>query len=280
MNQPSLAVYLFGHSLNKIVYPFIPSIRSALDLTASINGEPLVYFCECDSDDGTEDTVRRHFPTEIVLGHLRILHHSWGTHHTIQAYICNHILDEIGTSADYALKLDADEVLHEDSFGDFLEDLKYMWTFGVLLGRPRYTHFSPDFDTTWPFIYDSKSVISKTDSELRFDTNVRGDGCAIGGAREYQTRLEVQHFGKVSQGREKESLLKERTFQQMYLELGFPDPKVEAQTEQGYLDYLRVFDLDYKAGKFKKFTGTHPVYAKGWIEQMKLRSAEFWKERA
>lgn len=273
---PTLAVYLFGFQLNKILYPYKASIASALDLVGK-NGA--VYFCGCDED--TYVSVVKEFAGDIAMGRLVMLTHKWGDHFSIQAHIANHILDNIRTDYTFALKLDADEVLCEWSFDKFREQLEFMQDNGWVLGRPRYTHFTPDFDHEFPFCYQSKAVLTKTDSFLRFNTNPKtgnADGCAIGGAKEFQTDLMIHHVGKVQTGREQEALMKEITFQELYShdDLGFPDPRVVALVEQGYIDYRKVFEVTDAEGKIVPFTGKHPKYMTKWIEESNLRSATFW----
>jgi hypothetical protein len=266
----SLAVYLFGHDLNKIAYPWKESIASASSLADA------VFFAECSSSDGTWEDAQALAKKNPKL---HLIQHSWGDHHTIQAKIANALLEEVGTRYDYALKLDADEVPCEWTFDAFRKTLEVMHNWQQGLARPHYTHFSPDFDTVFPFIYDSKAVISLTRLGLRYDLGKGGDACALGGASEYQTRLEIFHYGKVQTGREREALYKEHEFQKLYYDMGFPDPKVEAQMEQGWLDYNRVFDVSKSKGEFRRFTGVHPIFVQEWIAGMRERSAAFWKEQ-
>ena len=276
---PTLAVYLFGHNLEKIRYPYIASIESALDLVGKSGA---VFYAECDSDP--DDTAWEHI-CDLRRDHpnLLLLKSKWGEHFSVQAHIANFLLDNIGTQYDFALKLDADEVLCEWSFDEFRKQLEFMRDNGWVLGRPRYTHFTPDFEHEFPFCYQSKAVLTKTDSFLRFNTNPKtgnADGCAIGGAREFQTELMIQHFGKVQTGREQEALMKEISFQAMYSlpedGLGFPDARVIALVEQGYIDYRKVFEVTDAEGKIVPFTGKHPKYMKKWIEESILRSKTFW----
>ncbi len=276
MRQPTLACYSFGFNLNLIRYPWKASLESALALVGETGG---VYFCECFSEDDTfEDFMDFH--RRLNDPRLRIIRHPWGTRHTIQALIANTLLDGIGTDYDFALKLDADEVLAEWSFDQFREDLKFMHYNGYHLGRPFYTHFCPDDRHTFKFIYSSKAILSRTRKGLRFDTGKGGDACALGGTPEFQTRLRVFHYGKLGMGRERESLKKEHDFQQLYTELGFPDPKVEAQLESGYLDYLKVFDLAWERGEFKEYDGPHPKFVQGWLQEQRERELAFQSQQA
>lgn len=273
--QVSLSIYGFGHNLNKIRYPWQESLRSALDLVGD-NG--LVFFAECDSDDGTWEDVKKLARQD---DRLVLLQHPWGNTNVIQAHIANFLLDNIGVQTEYALKIDMDEVLHEDSFDEFREDLDAMSHHGLVLGRPQYTHFCPDFWTTWPFIYESKAVLSRTDRGLRFNTRKVDDACALGGAQEYQTRLHIYHYGKCQTGREMEAIYKEWTFQQLYVpaDIGFPDPRIKKQWEAGGpIDYMEIFAMSREKGEFKPFTGKHPRVMEGYIKEAEKRSRKFWEQ--
>lgn len=268
----TLAAYLFGYNLNKIAYPWKASILSALAAA------DIVYFCACPSEDDFEQDLYDTFGHEIEAGRLAVIHRPWGTHYSVQAHIANSLLDQIGTKFDFALKMDADEVICEWSIPLFRKQLDDYNKSGAVLARPQYLHFCPDANTTFPFIYDSKAVISRTSAGLRYSSGHGGDACALGGAPEYQTTLMLHHYGKMEQGREREALLKERSFQKLYVELGFPDPRVEALASQGYMDYVHVFKNAYDKGHFKPYRGRHPIFVQDWLEQMRQRSIGFWKE--
>jgi hypothetical protein len=269
MGMTTLAAYAFGFELNKIRYPWKESLQSALTLADH------VYFCECYGNDGTYEDVMCMADKEPKL---TVVRHTWEGDYHIQAIIGNMLLDEIGTKQDFALKLDMDEVIHEKSVPSFKVQLGMLDRMGVNLIRPHYTHFSPDFKHTFPFIYDSKAVISRTSRGLRYDLGHGGDACALGGDKEVQSTLELYHYGKVATGREQEALYKEVEFTKKYVDMGFPDPKVQAQVQQGWLDYNRVFDVSKAKGEFKFFAGNHPKVVQPWISVMEQNSVVFWKD--
>jgi hypothetical protein len=276
---PTLAIYSFGHNLEDIQYPYIESIRSALYFTRHLGVfmGGTVYFAICDCSDKTEDRIRNSFPEEIQDGELKLFYHPWGDSHLTQVEICNYLLDQIGNQEVFAMKLDADEVLHEDSLERFRLDLSRMSTMGNILGRPHYTHML-DPRREFDFIYRSRAVISRTSMGLRFTDN---DACAIGGAPEYQTQLEIFHFGKWGPGREREALQKEISFTKLYGKpFGFPDERVTSQADKGYLDYDMVFEHAAQHGEMRSFYGTFPMFAKPWIARMEQREIEFQRELA
>lgn len=273
----TLSAYIFGHDLVNILYPFIPSIESALALTRFVNGPAIggrVWFAVCSCTDQTETVVREKFKPEIDSGELKIVYHEWGDTHYTQVEICNFLLDQIGESTSYALKLDADEVIHDGSFGIFREDLEQLAGTRWSLARPHYTHLLDESRET-DFIYRSKSVISRTSVGLRYSDN---DACALGGAPEAQTRLEIEHLGKYQVGRRREALLKEITFTRLYADLGFPDPRVVAQLEQGYIDYDKIFENAQHLGQIRPWLGTHPIFVQEWIDEAQRRDSEFLEQ--
>lgn len=277
--QGTLAVYLFLYQTERILYPWRESIRSALAL---VEGRGTVFVTVAQPvdgtpDDGTVDLCLREFADEHADHRIRIGGGQWGNSHEVQTRLANDLLSWIGTDYEWALKLDADEVLHEASFENFWNDLAIMRSTYKILGRPHYTHFCPDDTTTWPFIYDSKAVLTATRSGLRFHDP---DACALGGdgIPEFQTRLEIFHYGKMQMGREREALDKEHRFQQLYTDLGFPDPKVEALIPQGYMDYMKVFDLSAGRGEFKPFTGQHPSFMDAYLASARFRALKFRRD--
>lgn len=278
MAKTTFATLSFGYNVDSIRYPWRESLTSALALADG------VFFAACDEQTlASAKALAQHEPR------LHVIQHPWAeyfppeeTHaYRIQAIIANRLLDEIGTKYDYALKLDADEVIFETSIEPFRRQLEGMNENFVILGKPHYTHFI-DEHTEWDFIYRSRAVITRTEIGLRFNEipdRGNADACAMGGAPEFQTCLEIGHYGKWAQGREEEALLKEVKFQELYEKagFGFPDPLVvEAQEKYGYIDYHRVFHVSKEQGGFRKYNGPHPKFVRQWIEDSKLRSKEFW----
>lgn len=277
MNK-SLAVYLFGYRLDAIAYPWRASLASALELAGP---KGAVFFCAC--DDETAQAAEK-----LADPRLRLFRHPWADEYyqdpervkaegyKIQAVIGNVLLDAIGEEFDWALKLDADEVLAEWTFDLFREQLEMMWLTGAVLGRPRYLHFCPDDTHIFPFIYASKAVLSWTRASLRYTLNDGDDACALAGASEFQTDLLVAHYGKMHMGRRRAALEKEHDFQRLYVSRGFPDPKVEALWDgDGYMDYLRVFDVALGNNEFQDYKGRHPKFAESWLAEMRRRESDW-----
>lgn len=245
MSRPTLAAYTYVYNCRRIDYPFVESIQSSLLIADR------VFVCDAFSTDGTWEVLTHLARTDP---RLEIMQHPWGTHYRIQGQICNGILEGIGTRYDYAIQIQGDEIVCEWSVEPFRRDLEIMRRDGWKLGRPKYVHLCPDYHTRFPFIYERKAVLSRTDGRIRYDRD--SDACSLAGAPWYDSSLEIMHVGKVQMGREREALVKELTMQEMYRSLGcFPDPKFVAQRERGTVDYREAFT----AAEFTRYTGPWPA---------------------
>jgi hypothetical protein len=167
------------------------------------------------------------------------MQHPWGDHYSVQGRICNGMLERITAEGfDFALQVQADEIVCEWTVADFRRELDGMRGTNTGLGRPRYINLCPDYRTQFPFIYDRKAVLSRCSHQLRYDGD--SDGCSIAGPS-CDLSLMLLHVGKVQTGRERQALAKELEFQKMYSSLGFPDPKFVAQAPAGVVDYRTAF---------------------------------------
>jgi hypothetical protein len=80
----------------------------------------------------------------------------------------------------------------------------------------------------------------------------------------------VYHYGKVHEGTV--GFKKEINFQNLFKDIGFPDPKMKEMQEKfgkDYCDYVYLFESSIKEGKVRKFEGTHPEVMKKRISQFK-----------
>lgn len=244
MSRPSIAAYTYSHNTLRYRYPILEAVQSALLLADR------VFWCDCDSTDGTWELAQAAAKADP---RIEVMRHPWGDHYTVLPHVANELLEAIGTRYDWALQVQADEVLCEWTIEPFRRDLAILTRDKWQLARPFYRNFCPDYQTTFPFIYDRKPVLSRTTSGLRWDT--RGDACSLVGAAWYDLSLEFHHYGKVQVGREREALLKELEFQAMYKDLGFPDAKFLDQRESGVVDYRKAF----AGASFAEYAGPHPA---------------------
>lgn len=235
-----LASYTYTHNCIKIDYPVVESIQSSL-LVAD-----RVFVCDCDSTDGTLETLQAMAKTD---NRIQVMQHPWGDHFRIQGQICNGMLSRIESEGyDYALQVQADEIVCEWTIARFRNELKS----GLNHGAPKYRHFCPDYRTTWPFIYERKTVLTSCKKKMRYGPD--SDACSVAVGQINAVSLELHHVGKVQLGRERQALVKEMTHQEMYKSIGFPDPKFVAMQEGGIVDYPKAFE----GVVFSPYRGPHP----------------------
>jgi uncharacterized membrane protein len=79
----------------------------------------------------------------------------------------------------------------------------------------------------------------------------------------------VYHYGKVHPP--DIGWKKEWDFQQLFKDIGFPDPKMEEMREKlgEYCDYLYLFETNIIDKKIKKFEKTHPKVMRDRISRFK-----------
>lgn len=210
--------------------------------------------CECHSEDETWNFLQS--LAQLYPG-LRLVRHPWGDHSSIQSTICNWIIEE-HVETDWHFKLDADECLHEDGIGPLRACLERADEKGITAILPHYTHFVANYDTTFPFIYDRVIRIARKDAGWLMP----GDACQLAdgqGETYYDPDIQVFHYGKVRSG--PTALQKEKSFQQLYVDQGFPDPKLKPMEEEiGRVDWFYIFQNTYEKGEFKPFRGRHPIW--------------------
>lgn len=255
-----LTTYCFGFNVSRYKYPWIEAIESSLPISDQ------VIFVECFSEDDTWEQAQ-----ELAEQYekLLLLRHPWGSHHTVQSHICNYALDHVETK--WHLKLDCDECIHHESYAVFLDELRFMEARNIIGGRPHYTHFVRDMKTVFPFIYSRKTVLGLREAGWRYKADRGDDACQLffGQGVVMDLSLEIFHVGKVSLKREEAAIEKEYKFQQLYTDVGFPDPLVVKQYETtGRADYDEIFHVAKSKGEFKPFVGTYPASLIPWMERL------------
>lgn len=241
----TLGVYTYVRDCVAIDYPFVESIQSSLLIADR------VFVCDCHSTDGTWETLQA---LAAVDTRIELMRHPWGDHYRVQGQICNGMLERItAENYDFALQVQADEIVCEWTATAFRNCLLGMFDGNYPLGTPAYTHLCPDYRTQFPFIYRRKAVLSRCSTGARYDPD--SDGCSMAGGAVFDTPLEIMHVGKVQQGRADKALRKELEFQELYRDLGFPDPKFIAQEPAGAVDYRAAF----AGAEFTPYAGPWPA---------------------
>lgn len=254
----ALVGYTIIRNMFRYDYPLEESVFSVL---------PAVdrhIICECYSDDGTYAEVLR-WKRDNPKIHL--LRHRWGKHYTILQQVGNYILSNIA-QGDWCFQLQADEVMHEDSWQMLQELPRRCQDQSAVGARFHYTHFMANYQTEFDFMYRRKRIFVQQGHGWVWD----GDACNLmnGSGKFVDAPVEVFHYGKVHEA--KVALLKEQDFQAMYADagLGFPDPSLKLFEEKlAGVDYYYLFRHAMKEGQVREFTGAHPKIMSKRIEQAK-----------
>jgi hypothetical protein len=258
-NGMSLTTNILLYNVEKILYPWRESILSALPVSDSV-----ILMCCHDRED--EWTAYYEFLSSLPTAQydkILTLKSVWGTTSDVVAERQNDCLKYCHT--DSFLSLQADEVLHEDSYKELAWFQRQP---NFTAAKVRFTHMVKDFNTTFPFIYDSVIRLAKRGRGW-FSA---GDGVELKDGEGYvwNSKINLWHYGKIDIGRKHEAVVKEHEFQKLFyhLNIGFPDKLVEEAYEKGQLDYNVIFAETKKFGKFKPLVGKHPSAALPYIERM------------
>ena len=261
--KPTLGAFTYVYNMISYDYPFEESVRSVIDIVDQF------VICECNSSDKTADLVenlRSEFPDKI-----KVIHRNWVLHFTEISSVANFAMSHLTT--DYAFQLQADEVLHHDS-ASLLRNLpEVMIKSGKTAARVHYTHFMANYETTFPFCYENLVRVVKLNTPWR----VIGDGVQfaysdgqIAEEKVIDTGIQVFHYGKVKDP--VKGWQKEWDFQQLYKDIGFPDPKMKEMEEtlgSQKVDYVYLFEDHVRNGNIRKFEGTHPIVMSKRISEFK-----------
>ena len=260
MNPLTVGFIMF--ECERIRYPFREAVRSA----AYHADEVLVAVC----DEETKASL-----LELDEPKLRLLDAEWptakdGGTERVQQRLATRLLDEC--KSEWFFYGNADECLAEWS----------LWSLDVLreerihYGRALYQHFLGDFDTTFPFIYDRVVRLIRKGAKGQW-TNDACSWVVPEGERVADLPVLVNHYGKVSLGREREAAQKEMEFFDLYRNSGTIaeyDPATIAllQERPGWLDYKqqvkRKCELEGKPDESKPFRGRHPQVMQAYMERM------------
>lgn len=228
----------------KFDYPVVESIKSVLPLV----NEMIVL--AGDSEDETEALIR-----SIGSPKIKIYHSVWNPAlkegGQILAVETNKAFDLVPASADWALYIQADEVIHEQYHAGILAAAeKYKddpRVEGLLFG---YTHFYGSFD----YVGDSRKWYQNEIRIIRNDKRIRSYRDAQGFKKEgrklkvKRSGAQVYHYGWVRHPHAQSEKL--ATF---YTYWDGPNAAKRSVEENEMFDYLN------NADSLEKFTGTHPA---------------------
>lgn len=253
-----LTSHVLMYNVNKIRYPWRESLQSVLPVSDE------VIVCECFSTDGTWEELDAWSRRDT---RIRIIRRPWGTKCEILGDLVNECIKEVKTPVHFQIQ--ADEVLHDDSYGELIQLAKNMPANAAMI---QYLHFLSDFEHTYEFMYSKLPRIAKTSAGWVSG----GDACALGGPPPVcETGIMMHHYGKVSVGRGVEASIKEFEFQNMYKHYGFPDPLIVKAYNEGRINYRKVCEQSGKKHQIEDFTGRHPTVMTAYIAEAKRREIEF-----
>jgi hypothetical protein len=254
----TLGIYQFIRNATKYDYPFIESLESAVSVADKI------LICECFSEDDTLDKARAFqakYPEKV-----EIIQHEWVKDFNGLSAIGNYCIPFLDT--EWTWQLQSDEVIHEDSYEEIrkcVEDPPR----GISAYRVHYHHFLASYQAEFNFCYSDIIRIAKKGTGWWLS----GDACQLdrpdkSGVKD--TGIQIYHYGKVHEG--KIGFQKEVDFQNLFKELGFPDPKMAEMKEkfgEGFCDYVYLFENNIKNKQVWKFEGQHPAIMNDRIARFK-----------
>jgi len=223
----------------ELTYPFIESIQSLL---------PLVDECIINVPQSTDDTLER--IRAIDSDKLKIFESDWddslrtGGH--ILSLQSNRALERC--SGDWAIYLQADEVLHEDDYKGIRE------TMDNLRGNHRidsisfrYLHFEGGYWQTNPFRYRHQVRIIRPSAGIRS----AGDACGFerkqGALRIHHSPYRIFHYGWARDPRD--MVKKNRELERLYHDDDYIRKKYDGLEEHAFreLEVCRPFKGDHPA---------------------------------
>ena len=254
----SLGIYMFIRNGVYYDYPFLESLRSAYPIADQI----VIAECYSDKDD-TYDQLQKFITEEDPQKKITVLRHDWVTHFSQLSAVGNWCIPHLQTQ--WHWQLQADEVIHEGSYPAIRELLQgapaqmRRDAMGTDAYSVNYTHFLANYETEFDFCYLKAIRIAKKGSGWW----LHGDACQLDRPNKSgveNTPIQVFHYGKVHEG--KAGWQKEWDFQQLFKDIGFPDPKMMEMKEklgEEYCDYVYLFESSIKEGKVRRFHGSHPA---------------------
>lgn len=228
----------------KFDYPVVESISSILPLVDEM------IVCIGDCDDDTEGLIR-----SINSPKIKIEHSVWDPAlkkgGEVLAVETNKAFDRVPETSDWALYIQADEVIHEQyhdairaAAEKYKDDLRVE---GLLF---EYTHFYGSYD----YVGDSRKWYKNEIRIIRNDKTIRSYRDAQGFRKEgrklnvKRTGAKVYHYGWVRHPHaQSEKLATFYTF--------WDGPEAEKRS----VEQNEMFDYLSNADSLKKFTGSHPL---------------------
>lgn len=257
--------------------PFVESIESVIDVVDQF------VLTECYSTDRTWELcqdLQKKYPTKIFL-----IRRPWVKHYSEISSLANWTSLHIDKDIDYVFQLQSDEVIHEDDLEKLRVLPEILENEGKTAASWGYHHFLGGPSITFPFCYQRLVRFVKKKSLWV----VVGDGVEFSipsffnddlNRDIYTSSINVFHYGKMKSPQK--GFKKEVSFQNLYTDIGFPDPKMKEMKntlDKEYCDYVYLFKDHIVNNTITKFSGTHPkvmserikeFYSQGYEQMLSL----------
>lgn len=265
-----IAGFSYIYNGTKFDIPFIESIRSVIDVVDQF------ILTECYSEDDTWEkclNLKEEYPSKLIL-----LRKEWVKHFTEISNLANWTMIHVRQDIKYLFQLQSDEVIHEKSLEELSLLPEKMLKENKTAARWKYTHFLGGPSIIFPFCYSELVRVIKRGENW----SIIGDGVQFAKDGRYikedeviNTNIEVFHYGKMKSP--EKGFQKEISFQNLFTDIGFPDPKMKQMRDnlnKDYCDYIYLFRDHIINKTIKKFEGTHPKTMEKYLLQFKNNGYE------
>lgn len=262
----------FSYIYNGIDFdiPFIESIKSVIHIVDEF------VLTECYSKDGTWEKclkLQEEYPNKIKL-----LRRPWVEHFSEISLLANWTATHIDEDIQYCMQLQSDEVIHEKDL-DILRRLPELMNLNnKTAARWRYNHFLGNPSTTFPFCYSELVRVIKRGLGWQIigdGVQYAKDGSLLPPEEVLETNIQVFHYGKMKDP--KKGFKKEVDFQNLFKDVGFPDPKMKEMKEklgEEYCDYVYLFESNIVDNKIQKFEDSHPLVMHEYLKKFESSGYE------
>jgi len=202
---------------------------------------------------------------------IKLLRREWVKHYTEISYLANWTASHIDENIDYCMQLQSDEVIHEKDLDLLRRSPSLMNLNNKTASSWQYQHFIGNPETVFPFCYSELVRIVRRGENWE----IIGDGVQfnkfgkmIPENEVLKTDIEVFHYGKMKDPRK--GYKKEVDFQNLFKDIGFPDPRMAEMKEklgEEYCDYVYLFESNVVDNKIREFKGTHPLVMQKYLQK-------------
>lgn len=215
-----------------------------------------VIVCDSDSDDGTRQKIDEWCAAEPKLIPLNFPWENPKADHLYWPRWLNYARQHLPT--DYHIQLDADEILHENSYDEVLRAVKD----GLVLKCARFNFYLDNWHLVPKGVCLGWEVIRVAPTSLSLPSDYPDPHSGPAEAAARQSSVQIMHYGFI---RKRESYFKKaRVVHNIWA--GQYDPRLEeAEKHDGnWMDAPGVAEWRHR---LEEFTGTHPAVIHEWLKE-------------